>query len=171
MSYFSSLLIPKERIKILIGRQGSIQKRIEKGTNVKLFIHSDEAKVDINSEDAICAMNAENVIKAIGRGFEPKIAFKLFNEDYIIEVIYFSDFKAKSKSKKEVLKSRIIGAKGTTKRIIEQYTDSDLCIFGKTVSIITKLDNLFFVKKAVEMILSGANHRTVYHFLQESAQK
>ena len=78
MSYFSSLLIPKERIKILIGRQGSIQKRIEKGTNVKLFIHSDEAKVDINSEDAICAMNAENVIKAIGRGFEPKIAFKLF---------------------------------------------------------------------------------------------
>jgi len=37
---FSKILIPKERINSLIGRNGTVRKIIEEKTGVKLFIHS-----------------------------------------------------------------------------------------------------------------------------------
>ncbi len=167
---FSSLLIPKSRIKVLIGTNGKIRKNIENRGKVKLFIHSDTGEVDINAEDALSLMAVENVIKAIARGFEPKQAFLLFRENYYLDIIDITDFKAKSKSKIQILRSRVIGTKGTTKRRLQEYTNCFISIYGKTVSIIGNPENIVLARQAIEMILDGAKQTTAYHFLEKTIQ-
>ena len=165
---FTSITVPKSRIKYIVGKDGAVRNAIEKKGKVRLFVHSDKGVVDINAADALTAMTAENVIKAIARGFSVGSAFTLFNEEYVMEIVDISDFKAKSKNRKETMKARIIGTKGITKRIIEQYTGCEIAIFGKTAAIIGKFGHVSLAKQAIEMILDGANQGTAYRFLQKA---
>ena len=164
---FSKILIPKERINSLIGRNGTVRKIIEEKTGVKLFIHSALGEVDISGQDSLGIMDAEQVIKAIGRGFNPSVAFKLFEDEYVMEIIDISDFKVKSKNRKLTLRGRIIGKKGITRRIIEQYTGCWIAVFGKTVSIIGDSMNISYARQAIEMILEGSEQGTAYKFLKK----
>ena len=42
----------------------------------------------------------------------------------------------------------------------------DMAIYGKTVSLIGELQNVMVAKEAVEMILNGSRHKSVYAFLE-----
>jgi ribosomal RNA assembly protein len=67
--------------------------------------------------------------------------------------------------------SRLIGSEGKTRRIIEEQTGCDLAIYGHTVGIIGDLEPLNSAKQAVDMILRGAEHATVYRFLENQRRK
>ena len=67
--------------------------------------------------------------------------------------------------------ARIIGSEGKTRRIIEEQTGCDLAIYGHTVGIIGELEELGIAKRAVDMILSGAEHASVYSFLEAQRRK
>ena len=41
-----------------------------------------------------------------------------------------------------------------------------MAIYGKTVSLIGEMDNLMIAKEAIEMILKGSRHKSVYSFLE-----
>ena len=99
--YSYELKIPKDRIAVLIGKKGEIKKEIESSTKTKLDIDSKEGDVVISGKDALNLYNTKDIVKAIGRGFNPEIALLLLKPDYAFELIEIEDFiKTKNDLKK-----------------------------------------------------------------------
>ncbi len=60
----------------------------------------------------------------------------------------------------------MIGTRGKTRRIIEDLTGADMSVYGHTVSLIADDVQLPIAQEAVEMLLKGSEHATVYRFLE-----
>ncbi|MBW3013588.1 KH domain-containing protein [Candidatus Woesearchaeota archaeon] len=161
----AELKIPKERIAVLIGKDGDIKKDIENRTGTKLEIDSEEGDVFITGDDGLKIFDAREVIHAIGRGFNPQIAFLLLKGDYIFEVINIKDFATTKKAEQRV-KGRVIGAEGKTRNAIETLTESYISVYGKTISIIGQPEAASNAKQAIIQLLRGAQHSTVYSWLE-----
>ena len=69
------------------------------------------------------------------------------------------------------IKSRLIGSGGKAREIIERLTSCNLCIYGKTVSIIGEFDKLNIAFRGVEKLLLGSPHGNVYGFLEREMKK
>ena len=158
--------IPKERVAVLIGKNGEIKEKIEEH-GVKLEIDSATGDIKIIGEDSLKEYDAENVIRAIGRGFSPDKAMLLFKEDYYFELLDMRDWVGKKPEQVKRIAGRVIGKNGKTRRIIEELTGAYISVYGHTVGIIGKIDELQIARQAVEMLLEGANHNTVYRFLEK----
>lgn len=169
--YEDDLLIPKERVAVLIGPKGQTRKQIEYTGKIKLQINAKEGEVKIISNDAVSLWLGKKVVEAIGRGFNPEIAQKIFKEGNSFELINLRDYASKSKKDLERLKSRIIGTKGKTKRTIQKHTSTDISIYGKTIGVIGSAEGVQLACRAIEMILTGAKQTTAYRFLETSLGK
>lgn len=163
--------IPKNRVAVVIGKKGVTKRKIEKQTSTSLKIDSELGLVIIKSEDSLKAYQTKSIIEAIGRGFNPNIALMLLNESNILEVIQIQHFTGKSKKKIIRIISRIIGTRGKCRKIIEHITNTEISIFGKTVSIIGPSENVTIARQAIEDILAGAPHSPVYKILEERMKK
>ncbi len=162
--------IPKERIAILIGEKGSTKREIQSKTNTKITVNSHEGDVIINGEDSFKVIITKNIIKAIGRGFTPKIALKLLNDELILDMINIKDFSGKSKKSEERLKSRIIGTRGKARRTLEKMTNTDIRVYGKTVAIIGKQQDVYLARRGAEIILNGAPHSHAYIWIKKQLE-
>ncbi|MCD6230145.1 MAG: RNA-processing protein [Candidatus Diapherotrites archaeon] len=168
------VLIPKERVAILIGSDGKTKKLIEKKSGAKLLIDSETGNVSIKrleDTDPFFAWKLKDVVKAIGRGFNPEKALELLKEDTYFEIVDLHDFAGHSKKAVETLKSRIIGSSGKVKASIESESGATLSIYGKTAGIIGSFQSVETAKKAVELLAEGATHSSVYKKLREKRQK
>jgi len=168
MSYEYKVLIPKERVAVLIGEKRSTKKMIEKRTGTKLIVKEEE--VTIISEDSYKGWVTQSIIKAIGRGFKPTKALMLLNEGYELEIIEIMDY-GNTKKDKVRLKGRVIGEEGRSRKFIERETRCFVSVYGKTVSIIGPQDKIGIAKRAVEMLLSGAQHHTVYKYIAKKMKE
>jgi arCOG04150 universal archaeal KH domain protein len=160
--------VPKERIAVIIGPSGSIKKKIEEIAKIELEINSDDGQVEIKTEnDPILALKAAEVIKAIARGFSPEKAFELFYEDFLMLDII--DLSEAANTPKELarLKGRIIGREGKTREIAEKLINVKMSVYGKTVSVIGFPEQTTIIRTAVDMLINGVNHGTVYSFLEK----
>lgn len=164
------LKIPKERVGVLIGKDGATKEMIENLTGIKLDIDSESGSITIlpteKMEDPLAAWKARYIVKAIGRGFSPETALKLLDDEVILDIINLSDFVGKSKKAVMRQKGRIIGREGRTKEIIKEMTGVDISIYGKTVALIGDIERIQIAKEAVQMILDGVRHKSVYSFLE-----
>ena len=95
---------------------------------------------------------------------------KLLDDDVVLEVIKLTEYVGKSKKALSRYKGRIIGREGITRQIILEMTGVDMSVYGKTVSLIGDLESILIAKEAVEMILHGARHKSVYAFLERKKQ-
>src|SRR3989338_5244770 len=109
VEYSYELKVPKNRVAVVIGKEGSVKKDIEESTKTKLNIDSKEGDVFVSGEDALGLYTAREIVKAIGRGFNPDIAKLLLKADYIFEVVDLNEFAGKSKDAMLRLKGRVIG--------------------------------------------------------------
>ncbi|MCC7553356.1 MAG: KH domain-containing protein [Methanobacteriaceae archaeon] len=163
--------VPQDRVGVIIGTNGKVKKAIEKETETRLEIDSNDGIVTIipkeNMEDPLGGWNANHIVKAIGRGFNPEKAIKLTDDDIYLEIIKLPLIIGKSKKALARHKGRIIGKDGKTREIIVDMAEVDMAIYGKTVSFIGKLENIMIAKEAVKMILNGSRHKTVYNFLEQ----
>jgi|TARA_B100002003_G_scaffold251033_1_gene292714 ribosomal RNA assembly protein len=164
------LKIPKERVAVLIGQKGQTKRLIEKETSTKLDIDSDEGDVTVSGEDALKLFVARELITAIGRGFNPNIALKLLKVDYVFELINLADI-ARNKNDMQRLKGRVIGQEGKSRRIIEELTECEICVYGKTIGLIGPVDMIGLGRKSVEMLLQGAMHASVFKFLESQRRE
>ncbi len=168
------LKIPKDRVGVLIGKNGETKELIERLTQLTLEIDSEAGSIVINStaelEDPLLPWKTKNLITAIGRGFNPKIAIKLLDDDTVLEVIKLTEYVGKSKKALSRYKGRIIGREGITRQIILEMASVDMSVYGKTVSLIGDFENILIAKEAIEMILNGARHKSVYAFLERKKQ-
>ncbi|MEF8879075.1 MAG: KH domain-containing protein [Candidatus Thermoplasmatota archaeon] len=161
--------IPKDRIGVLIGQNGETKEKIEEKSGVELDIDSKEGDVSIDThqtEDPLMSLKAKNIVKAIGRGFSPRKALKLLSDDMDLFIFDLQDYVGKKKNHLRRVKGRVIGKKGKTKRILEELTGSDISIYGHTVSVISDIASMDITKKALDMLLSGSKHATVYNFVE-----
>jgi len=161
------LKIPKERIAVLIGKAGETKREIEKATKTNLEIDSKEGDVFIIGKDGLDIYTAKEVITAIGRGFNPEVALLLLKVDYVFEAINLADQAGKSKDSLLRLKGRVIGREGKTRHIIEELTETYVSVFGKTISIIGNNENVVSARRAVEMLIGGSTHASVYKWLEK----
>ena len=167
MEYSYELKVPKNRVAVVIGKEGNVKKDIEESTKTKLQIDSKEGDVFVSGEDALGLYTAREIIKAIGRGFNPELAKLLLKPDYIFEVVDLSEFVGKSKEAMMRLKGRVIGKEGKSRRLIEELTESNISVFGKTISIIGLPESAADARQAVESLLRGSTHANVYKWLEK----
>ncbi len=169
--YSNELKITKDRISVVIGKQGFTKRQIESKTKTKLNIDSKEGNVTISGGDSLDVYNTTNIITAIGRGFNPRIALLLLKENFVLEIIDIRDFSGRSKTRQIRIKSRVIGKKGKARSTIEEITGTHMSIYGKTVSVIGEVERAFIARRAVEMLLSGSKHSNVFSWLERQLDK
>lgn len=137
------LRVPADRVGALIGTKGETKQLIENATNTHLDIDSEECTVAIypneNMEDPLGVWKANHIVKAIARGFNPRVALKLNKDDTYLEIIKLPLYVGKSKKAMARYKGRIIGKDGKTREIIVDMAEVDMAIYGKTVSLIGEL--------------------------------
>lgn len=168
--------VPKDRIGALIGPDGRAKETIEKKLSVELGIDSEsgDVKITLNpeAEDPSILLRAKEVVTAVGRGFSPDRAFRLLqDEDTILQVIDLRESVGRSVSDMQRLKGRIIGKEGKTRRIIEELTEAEISVHGHTVSILGNLEQVEIAREAIQMILRGSQHATVYRFLHRKRRE
>jgi ribosomal RNA assembly protein len=161
-----SLKVPKDRIGVIIGPSGSMKKEIERATKVVLDIDSQEGEVILTSDDGVHLYDAREVVHAIARGFNPKIALQLLKTDYALEIIDITAYVGKSKNNQQRIKGRVIGSEGKAKKEIEILTGVEIQIYGKTVAIIGQIEAVTDARRAIESLLGGSPHAGVYKFLE-----
>lgn len=160
------LKIPKERIAVLIGKNGEIKKQIEAQTKTKIDIDSKEGEVFIHGKDALLLYSAREIIKSIARGFNPEIALLLLKGDYCFDMLSIADY-ARNKNDIIRIKGRIIGRAGKSRKTIEELTETYISVYGKTVSIIGLPEDVASARKAIENLIKGASHANVYKTLEK----
>ena len=164
------LKIPEERVAVLVGTEGKTKKEIETESKCTLEI-SKEGDVVISGEDALLAYTTREIVRAIGRGFNPKIALLLLKMDYTLEIIDMKVIAGKNKNTMERLKGRVIGTNGKARQEIEHLTDTNISVYGKTIGIIGQVDQVSVAREAVAMLLRGSMHKTVYQFLERKRKE
>ena len=163
--------IPKERVGVLIGKDGEIKKQVEESTDTKLDIDSKEGNVTISADDGLKLYDAKEIVRAIARGFNPETAFLLLKTDYTMEVVDMRDFAGKSKTTMVRLKGRVIGRQGKSKKEIETLTETQISVYGKTVAIVGRVEDVPNARKAVENLLQGATYSSVFTFLEKKRRE
>lgn len=161
--------IPRNRVGVLIGPHGKNKKRIETTFQVNLTVDSETGNVEITPQtdqtDVSVLFTVRNISQAIGRGFSPKRAMTLLNEDQDILVLDMEEYVGTSRNALNRVKGRIIGKEGKSRALLEELTECLISVYGGTVAMIGSYEMLPVAKEAVEMLINGAFHKTVWNHL------
>ncbi len=164
--YSYEMKIPSSRIAVLIGKAGSVKKQIERETSVKITVDSMDGDVFLFSDDALKLYTVREIITAVGRGFNPDVALQLLKPDYAFEQLNLAG-KVKTKNHLIRIKGRVIGSNGKARELIEELADCKISVFGKTISIIGRVESANVCRKAIESLIKGSRHASVYKFLEK----
>ncbi|MHA1906547.1 MAG: KH domain-containing protein [Candidatus Thorarchaeota archaeon] len=171
MMHHETIRVPEERIAVIVGRNGRVRRRVEKLTNTKIEV-SQEGTVTITSpadtEDPVLVWKARDMIRAMARGFSPKRALSLIDEDARLIIISLRDLVGTSPAQLKRVAGRVIGENGRSRRVIEETTESLISIYGKTVSVIGIDPGLEYATRAITMLIDGAPHAAVYKYLERT---
>ncbi len=168
--------IPKERVGVLIGPEGTVKRVIEERLLVELEIDGESGGIQITLNEAATdpslLFRAKDVVTAIGRGFSPDQALRLIrNEEAVFDFIDLRTIFGRSDSDIRRVKSRIIGMNGKTRRTIEELTEADVVVYGHTVGFIGTFEQVDIARNAAQMIIQGSEHHSVYNFLQKKRRE
>lgn len=165
--------IAGSRVGVLIGKAGATKKDLEVKTHTAITVDSREGlvRVEAGDEHTISLLRAVEVINAINRGFSPERAFELIDdEDLLLDVI---DLSALTDGPRQLdrLRGRIIGKDGRAREQIEDMTDVEISVFGKTVALIGYPEQLKTARDAVDMLIAGVPHENVFAFLDRKKKE
>jgi len=166
-----STTIPLERLGALIGKEGETKSKIEKDFKTRLIIQSDTGNVEIlpsdASDDPTTVLRARDVVVAIARGFSPQRAFSLLDDDIVLDIIDLRETFGRNERDIARLKGRVIGREGKIRRLIEEMTDAKVSIYGHTISMLGEYETVTAAREAIELLLKGKQHSTVYKLLRK----
>ena len=160
--------IPEDRIGVLIGPKGRTKQEIASRTRAQLAVDADDGEVEVRSEDTDpdAAMRARDIVLAIGRGFSPVRAFRLTREGTMLAVL---DIKFETGKREKAalrrIRARVIGTRGRARERIEELSGCAVSVYGSTVALIGDADQLERARRAVELLVRGSEHSTVFHML------
>ena len=177
MSFQQVVKVPRDRIGVIIGKNGKVKGQIQDKCNVLIEIDSKTGDAVISSQSKEISTEMEpfkavEVITAIAKGFSPRRAYRLIDGDEeTFQLIDLRDYAGKSSNSMERIKGRIIGEEGKSRRTIEDLTDTYISVYGHSVGLIGKSDQIKIASDAVTMLSKGKSHKTVYNMLQEARRK
>ena len=177
MSFQQIVRVPRDRIGVIIGKNGKVKGEIQDKCNVLIEIDSKTGDAIISSKSEPMSTRMEpfkavEVITAISKGFSPRRAYRLIDgEEDTFQLIDLRDYAGKSSNSMERIKGRIIGEEGKSRRTIEDLTGAYISIYGHSVGLIGKSDQIKIASDAVTMLSKGKSHKTVYNMLQEARRK
>ena len=167
--------IPQDRIGVVIGPSGETRRMLSERSGLPISVDSEANEVSFDDKvagaDPLMVLKMRDIVRALGRGFSPEHAMRLFSDDVYFELMDIHEYTGKNKGRVRQVTARIVGSEGKTRRIIEEQTGCDLAIYGHTVGINGELEELGTAKKAVDMILRGAEHASVYGFLESKRRQ
>jgi len=163
--------IPLDRLGVLIGKEGSTKSKIEQAFKAQLLIESESGSVDIipaaASDDPTTILRARDVVVAIARGFSPQRALKLVDDDIVLDVIDLRETFGRNERDIARLKGRVIGRDGKIRRLIEEMTNAQVSVYGHTISMLGEFETVNAAREAIELLLKGKQHYTVYKLLRK----
>ncbi|MCX8165462.1 MAG: KH domain-containing protein [Acidilobaceae archaeon] len=161
--------IPPERLGAVIGEEGRVKREIEERLDVSIKVDSENSMAIIEAREGsqpINVMKAGEIIKAISYGFPPEKAMALLMDD---QVLIYVDLREKLGDKPNHIrrvKARIIGEEGRARRTLEQLSGTYIQIGEDFVAIVGEYERAMAAKEAVEMLIDGRAHSTVYRHLE-----
>jgi ribosomal RNA assembly protein len=161
-----------DEVKVGLARIKEVKNNIReigKTFNVNIRI-KDKNLVEIEGE-GIDVWVCSKAIQGIARGFEWEQVRCLKDDEYEVAILDAKEFGRGTKKDTIRLKGRVIGEDGKSRRHVEEDTGATLKIYGKTVAIVGKIEDVELAKRAVIMLLEGAKHSTVYRFLERENLK
>jgi len=160
--------IPEDRIAVLIGPGGRTRRRIAEATGAQVEIDAEEGEVTVSSAetDPLGALKARDIVLAIGRGFSPDRAMRLARDNTFLGIL---DIKRttghRDKPALRRIRARVIGTRGHARSRIEELSGCSMSVYGSTVALIGDEEQLQRATRAVELLLRGSEHSTVFHML------
>jgi len=165
--------IAGSRVGVLIGKGGATKKELEVKTHTTIIVDSKEGlvKVESSEEHTVSLLRAVEIINAINRGFSPERAFEMIeDEDLLLDVIDLSGM-AEGQRQLDRLRGRIIGKDGRAREQIEDMTDVEISVFGKTIALIGYPEQLKTARAAIDMLIEGVPHENVFAFLDRKKKE
>ncbi len=161
--------LPLDRIGVLLGENGRVKKEIEEKTRTIITVDSNTGSVIIEpaspNTTALDLMRAQNIVRAIGYGFSPERAFRLLEEDQILEVVDVRQYVGDKPNHIKRVLGRVIGEEGKARRTLEELTGTYISVYDHYVAIIGDYETANIAKKAIEMLIEGRMHSTVYKYI------
>ena len=160
--------IPDDRVAVLIGPGGTTKREIASRTGTAIEVDTEEGEVRLVGPDTdpMGVLRARDVVLAIGRGFSPERAFRLLKENTflgILDIKFTTGHHEKAALRR--IRSRVIGTRGRARTRIEELSGCSLSVYGSTVALIGEEEQLERATRAVELLLRGSEHSTVFHLL------
>jgi ribosomal RNA assembly protein len=160
--------IPEDRVGVLIGPGGRTRSEVARRTGAEVRIDAGEGEVRLESPDTDpgAVMKARDIVLAIGRGFSPERAMRLLKENTflgILDIKFTTGHHEKAALRR--IRSRVIGTRGRARSRIEELSGCSMSVYGSTVALIGEEDQLDRATRAVELLLKGSEHSTVFHLL------
>ncbi|ADI32450.1 KH domain protein [Staphylothermus hellenicus DSM 12710] len=162
--------VPPDRIGVLIGHEGKIKEELMRRTRTIITIDSTTGTVIIEpaspTTTALELMKARDVVRAIAYGFSPERAFRLLDEDQVLLIIDLKQYVGDKPNHLQRVKGRIIGEGGKARKIIEEMTGTYVSIYKNYVAIIGDFESANIAKTAIELLIEGRRHSTVYRYIE-----
>ncbi len=169
------LKVRPERLGVLIGEGGKTLKQLELRTRTRITVDSVNCSLVIEpmtpEVTADMLLKASDFVKAIDAGFSPERAERVLEEDQVLIIIDLKEVVGNSSSHLQRVKGRIIGEGGRVKINIEQATDTYINIYDDVVAIIGDYDGAYLAREAIEMLIRGKEHSTVYKYLDRKVRE
>ncbi len=175
----------KDRLAVAIGKKGETKKKLEQATGTIIHIDSNSGNYTVEADEKIVSDDGKNeipelgvrvymtnfVLQAINLGFNPQKALKLLDSELVLDIIDLEDVLGHSEKKLKRIKGRIIGDHGKIWHSIEQFAAVDLSVYTKYLAIIGDYTSIKTTRKAINMIIQGAAHKTVLAYLHRVHQE
>lgn len=161
--------IPEDRVGVAIGPGGRTKRSVELETGAQVEIGTEDGEVRVSvpdDQDPTPALKARDLLWAIGRGFSPERARRLLKEGTYLAVIDIKQVsRKKGKSALWRVRSRLIGTEGRARTRLEELSGCSMSVYGSTVALIGTETQLDRATRAIELLLRGSEHTTVFHML------
>jgi ribosomal RNA assembly protein len=165
VSIIELVRIPEDREPVLIGKNGSVKKKMEAMTRTEIEVSEG---VKITGDDPLLVLKARDMVTAIGRGFSPGEAERLAEDECEFHVV---SLQGETLKKRTRMLGRVIGNAGRTKKIIERETGACVAVKGKTVSVIGTPEELAPAEEALGELLGGKTHAHAYSMMRRRITK
>jgi len=167
--------IPLDRIGVLVGSEGRVKREIEEKTRTKITVDSTSGMVIIEpafmSTTTFELMKARDIVKAIANGFPPDKAMSLLGEDQVLIILELKQYVGDKPNHLQRILGRVIGEEGRARRIIEEMTGTYISIYQSNIAIIGDYESANIAKTAIEMLIEGRRHSTVYTYIEREIEK
>ena len=149
---------------IIFSRVNELKKELDflqKKLNVKIKI--DGKRVTFGGEP-FEEYEANLVMEAINFGYPVRTAILLKEEDVVFRKLSLKDFTRRKDL--EVIKARLIGTYGRTKRTIENLSDCRIIIKDNEIGILCSAEEIEYTITGIASLIRGSKQANVYKFLE-----